>query len=136
MHLESDYIHPYTSGVGYPSKCRIRIYLSDEERDATVVICSELATNTGTSVTNAAEWVAGDVLKHHGLDGAAPVWIEHYPPEATDGREETFDLVLFSSYEVREVRVGGERRFEIGQPTWKRLDRRIVEALVGLPVQE
>jgi hypothetical protein len=28
-------------------------------------------------------------------------WIEHHPPETTDGLTETLDLVVFSSYEVR-----------------------------------
>ena len=60
------------------------------------------------------------------------MWIEHYPPETTDGRSETFDLVLFSGHEVSEVMVGGEWREEIGVPTaWKRLDRPTVETLVG-----
>lgn len=30
------------------------------------------------------------------------VWIEYYPPECTDGRAETFELVIFSSYEAIE----------------------------------
>ena len=42
----------------------------------------------------------GDPLQQ----GAYPpkVWIEHYPPETTDGRAESFELVIFSSYEVME----------------------------------
>ncbi len=31
-----------------------------------------------------------------------PVWIENYPKEATDGVSETFELVVFSSWEVKE----------------------------------
>ncbi len=31
------------------------------------------------------------------------MWIEHYPQEATDGYVETFQLVVFSSYEVKEI---------------------------------
>ena len=30
------------------------------------------------------------------------VWIEHRPEESTNGGEETFDLLVFSSYEVVE----------------------------------
>jgi hypothetical protein len=30
------------------------------------------------------------------------VWIEHWPKEATDGGEETFELVVFSRYKVEE----------------------------------
>jgi hypothetical protein len=30
------------------------------------------------------------------------VWIEHWPEESTDDGAETFDLVVFTSYEVTE----------------------------------
>jgi hypothetical protein len=46
--------------------------------------------------------------------------------------EETFELVVFSSYEVIErAPYLGERRAWIGEPTWKPLDRATVEVLVG-----
>ena len=40
----------------------MRVYLPDEERDAPVVLCSELLSNTGLSVTEAAEVIAGEVI--------------------------------------------------------------------------
>jgi hypothetical protein len=133
MHLVADYVHPYKCGTGLPSQCRVRIYLPDEVEDAPVVLCSELATNLGLSVTEAVKRIAGEVIKHYMLP--RPVWIEHYPPEATNGSTETFDLVLFDSYEVRKVFVGGKRRcYEVGSPSWKPLDRDAVEALVGSKV--
>jgi hypothetical protein len=59
------------------------------------------------------------------------VWIEHYPSETTEGRSETFDLVLFSSLEVSEVLVEGRWRKEIGTPVaWKHLDRATVETFI------
>jgi hypothetical protein len=64
-----------------------------------------------------------------------PVWIEHYPKEATDGASEAFELVVFSSYEVKErAPYMGEVRLTVGEPTWKKLDRESVEALVGQEV--
>ena len=58
--------------------------------------------------------------------------IEHYPKEATDRASETFELVVFSSYEVKEwAPYMGETRLPIGEPTWKTLERESVEALVG-----
>jgi hypothetical protein len=101
MHLVADYVHAYKCGTGLPSQCRVRIYLPDEVEDAPVVLCSELATNLGLSVTEAVKRIAGEVIKHYRLP--RPVWIEHYPPEATNGSTETFDLVVFESYEVRKV---------------------------------
>jgi hypothetical protein len=137
MHLVADYIHPYGKGLRIlRSQCRIRIYSPDDPKDAPVVICSELASNLGTSVTEAAQSIAGEVIEHHDLSRL--VWIEHYPPEATNGRDETFDLVAFSSssYEVRQISRGGggARHHNIGKPSWKPLDRKTVEALIGQPV--
>jgi hypothetical protein len=60
------------------------------------------------------------------------VWIEHWPKESTDGGEETFELVAFSSYKVEErVPYLGETRAWVGDATWKHLDRATVEVLVG-----
>ena len=126
MHLASDYIHPTPRG----GQCRIRIYLPEEERDAPVVICSELPNNEGASVTYAAEQLAAEVIRSRRL--ATPlVWIEHWPKESTDGGEETFELVVFSSYKVEETAPYlGETRAWIGEANWKRLDRATVEVLV------
>jgi hypothetical protein len=131
MHLASDYIHPYGSAGGRPARCRIRIYLPEDEQDAPVVICSELPNNSGTSVTYAAEQLAVEVIRSHRLPTPL-VWEEHWPEESTDGGEETFELVVFSSYKVEErAPYLGETRARVGDATWKRLDRATVEVLVG-----
>jgi hypothetical protein len=77
------------------------VYVSEEDRDAPVVICSELPTNEGSSITYAAQQLAAEVIRYHSLMPPV-VWIEHHPPICMDGDTETFDLVAFSSYEVRE----------------------------------
>jgi hypothetical protein len=102
-----------------------------ELRDAPVVICSELPINEGSSVTYSAHQIAAEVIRYHKL-ASQPVWIEHYPKEATDGHSETFELVVFLSYEVKErAPYLGETRLTIGEPVWKTLDRESVEALIG-----
>jgi len=117
VHLASDYIHP----TPRDGRCRVRIYLPEDERDAPVV-------------TYSAHQVAAEVIRYHKLE-VSPVWIEHYPKEVTDGHSETFELVVFSSYEVKErAPYLGETRLTIGEPTWKALDRDSVEALVGQEV--
>jgi hypothetical protein len=109
MHLTNDYIHPTPRG----GKCRVRIYLPEEEQDSPVVICSELSNDEGSSVTYSVHQIAAEVIRYHKLP--VPVWIEHYPPEATDGTSETFELVVFSSYEIREkAPYLGETRITIG----------------------
>src|SRR5215207_5696777 len=98
MHLARDYIHPYKDAGGRPAHCRVRIYLPDDTRDAPVVICSELPNNPGESVTNSAEVIAAGVIRANELPTPV-VWIEHWPEEPSEGQE-TFELVVLSSYEV------------------------------------
>jgi hypothetical protein len=127
MHLASDYIHKTPRN----GQCRMRIYLPEEELDAPIVICSELPHNGGSSVTSAAEQLAAEVVRYNKLP-TPRVWIEHYPPECTDGRAETFELVIFSGYEVTErAPYLGKTKLTLGEPTWKALDRTSVETLVG-----
>jgi hypothetical protein len=92
VHLASDYIHPTPSN----RRCRISVHLPEDERDVPVVICSELPTNEGSSVTYSANQIAAEVIHYHKLD-VPPEWIEHHPKEATDGTSETSELVVFSS---------------------------------------
>ena len=134
MHLATDYIHKTPRG----GHCRVRIYLSEEERDAPLAICTELAANPGQSVTNAAERIASEVLSFHRLPTPV-IWVEHYE-KGTRGTQEdpqTFDLVTFSGYEVEGPgRYTDEGRRRVSGPTWKPLDRATVEALVGGPLGE
>lgn len=109
----------------------MRIWLPEDEQDAPVVVCSELPTNEGTLITYAAERLAAEVIRYHKLPTPV-VWVEHQPPITTDGNTETFDLVTFSSYEVRERGPYlGETRLTVGEATWKRITRGMVELLVG-----
>ena len=133
MYLATDYIHPYRGVTEARSRCRVRLYLPQEDRDAAVVICSELPDNPGTPLVDAAEQIAAEIIRHFRLP-SPPVWIEHHPQESGNGREEAFDLVTFAHYEVKDTLRGGILHREIGQPTRKRLDRASVELLVGQEV--
>ena len=94
-----------------------------------MVICSELPNNPGGSITNSADVIAAGVIWAHELPTPL-VWIEHWPEETTEGQE-TFELVVFSSYEVVErAPYLGETRTWIGDATWQSLDRASVEILV------
>jgi hypothetical protein len=104
VHLAVDYIHP-TPRDGL---CRVRIYLPEDEGDAPVVICSELPSNEGSSVTYSAHQLAAEVIRYHKL-GVPPVWIEHYPKEATDRHSETFEWLCSQAMKSRR-----------GHRTWER----------------
>lgn len=122
MHLASDYIHPTPNG----GRCRARIFVPDEERDAPVIVLTEQRNNPGMSVTNCAGRLAAEIVAHHRWpDRTSPVWIEHYEDGVRGTREDpqTFDLVSF-----------GESG-PPNSPRWSPLDRETVEALVGQPVQ-
>jgi hypothetical protein len=96
-----------------------------------VVVCSELPNNPGGSITNSAETIAAEVIQANELSTPL-VWIEHWPKESSDGGEETFELVVFSSYKVEERAPSlGETRAWIADATWKTLDRASVAILVG-----
>ena len=130
MHLASDYIHPYKDAGGVPPLPGTD--LPPRRRlDAPVVVCSEDPNNPGGSTTNSAEVIAAGVIQANELPTPL-VWIEHRPEESTNGGEETFELVVFSSYEVVERAPDlGETRAWIGDATWKTLDRTSVAILVG-----
>lgn len=113
MYLASDQAQPTPHG----GSCRIRVYLPKGPRDAWVIVCSELPTNEDQGITEAAEKIAAEVLVVH--DQPSVVWIEHHPPETTDGTTETLELVVSDSYkmegrapylEKREVRTRSTRR--------------------------
>ncbi len=137
MRLIEDHIHAFRGPSGVRSACRVRLYQPEDAGealgDASVVVVSELANNPGTSVTNAIEQIAAEVMDAQDF-GRVPTFVEHYPPEATGGREKTFDLVVFGHHEIWEIMHGGIWRKEIGSPTWKPLGRRAVEVLVVHPV--
>jgi hypothetical protein len=61
--LASDYIHPKPRD----GRCRIRICLPEDERDAPVVICSELPSIEGSSVSYSANQIAAEVIRYHKL---------------------------------------------------------------------
>jgi hypothetical protein len=107
----------YSLLQGRPSHCRVRIYLPNDARDAPVVVCSELPNNPGGAIINSAEIIAAGVIQANKLPTLL-VWIEHRPEESTYGGVETFDLVVFSRYEVTERAPHlGETRAWVGNAT-------------------
>ena len=73
MRLIEGYTHAFRGLTGVRSACRVRLYLPDAAEpgeilgDAPVVIVSELPDNPGTSVTNAIEQIAAEVMDAHRL---------------------------------------------------------------------
>jgi hypothetical protein len=71
-----DHIHYYRGYWSDGGRCRIRIY--QEDGLVPMVICSQLADNENSSVTNMAEYLAAEVVEEHSL--STPLtWVKHYP---------------------------------------------------------
>ncbi len=58
----------------FTSHCHLHILRNDQE---TLVIATEVSTNPGTSITNATEIIATDVVKRWQLDPRKTRFIEH-----------------------------------------------------------
>ncbi len=78
--------------------CHLRIL---QDKTTTVVIATELATNPGMSITNAAEVLASKIIRQFHLNPKTTRFIEHYGQESYDYEEgrkraDTYDEVAFS----------------------------------------
>ena len=125
MKKTHDYIHHYRGYWSDGGKCRIRIY--HEEGRAPMVICSQLADNDNTSVTNIAEYLAAEVIKERSLPTPL-TWIEHYPEH--EGEVGEYSLVMFSAWEFEESCLGGVWRCRVGSPRWSPLCPEEVDVLI------
>lgn len=66
MAIVQDFTYNFRGFGGYTSRCHIRVL--DEPDKPLVIICSQLANNPGTSVTNAAEIIAQSVQDYLAQD--------------------------------------------------------------------
>ncbi len=74
------------------SKCGISIHFTN---DTTIIICKELMSNTGMSVTNACEIIANGICKSYQINPLKMIWIEHYENEQYIADMHTYDYVTF-----------------------------------------
>jgi hypothetical protein len=107
--------------------CHVRIYQDDELEFLPVVVVSELVDNPGPSILHTIQHVASQIWREllPGLE-AAPVVVMHYPrdhPERRHSGQATFSLVVFGHAQPTWRR--------LLQPTFQRLDRERLAALVG-----
>jgi hypothetical protein len=95
---------------GASTTCRVRIY-------GAVAVVTELATNAGVSITNAAERIFSALELEYGR----LIHVEHYGPESYGGgrREDTFDLVTLTRN---------------GRAQWKRISDDVLLGIIGTGV--
>lgn len=147
MKKTKDYEHRYEDHDGNPGICRIRIFEEGTRRP--VVVATDLSKNEGVSVTNAAEFIAADLIKE-GVLSEANVSHEVRTEAVQKGTlepisnvapfvfveeriepEHGFSFLWFHSYEIIGLVNDGTVRERIGQPEWQPTSREEVEALVG-----
>jgi hypothetical protein len=146
--------HDYLGYGIHRSHCGIRVYVV---ADGMVVVISEPPDNHGTSVTNAIEQIASELLPN--LVGEPDrrdtiTWIEHYPAEkslvkavhrgtafACSRLEDTFDQVTFKEFDEPPTtedswlrRMLSFDKCAYGRfrcPSWRRISREELEKLIG-----
>ena len=114
--------------------CRLRIY--QPRGCPPVIIVTELPENTNTSVTNMAEYLVPEILRHYlpAHLGQPIVWIEHYPPTTFLRKTDQYTRVTFRSYEPTDFCLGGHWRPRIGQPQWHPISADEVAEMIGEPL--
>ena len=117
----NDFEFVFTACNGCAGVCRVRAFSFG---GAPVVILTELAENSGPSVTNALEALCAQLCDALGLDANDAVWIEHYGAAPADGLPERFAAVNFGSIVWRGT-------WQMRAPRWSALSRAQVEALTG-----
>ena len=100
----------YRGFHGCPSVCDLDI--RSLANGKTLVICTEVPDNRGTSVTNFAEELATLVCKQFGIVPDSLVWVEHYPRGVAHGRLPDWDLVTFTL-------AGDGTNFHFESPQWR-----------------
>jgi hypothetical protein len=94
----------YDGYHGVPSKCRLRVWSFGRMNTTVVVVLSDIALDSGTSVTNRIEHIATMVNKDVlipklGVDHDRAIWIQHHPNEEYRDDPE-FELVTFDWEQV------------------------------------
>ena len=129
MTLTYDDVFEYPGFGGCPSRCGMQIW--DAPGRPPVVLVTNPAAGSGTSVTNFAAELAALACRRFTLEPRALVWIECYEVTAGDGsldyevsrrtHRRSFDRVFFT--------ISTNNR--ISQPCWTPFGLTAAEALVG-----
>lgn len=113
----------FGNGFGkWKSRCYLQLSIHPVSH-MTVAVATDLGGSNGTSITNAAEHLAGLVSTQFEIIPEKLTWIEHYLENPLKKQTETFDLVSFE-------RAG--RGF--AKPNWRPIDRAFAEELAGCPI--
>lgn len=126
-----DFTHAHR-GDKFESSCRVRVFLSEDEKQDAVVLYEE--TGKGRSVTNGAEDIATKVCDVYELNPRQTTFIEFYPKEQTK-EEENFSKVVFDcDYEFTNPLFHLGERLELINPQWSFMTREEAERICGYKI--
>jgi hypothetical protein len=120
--MEEDHWFEYPGYFRRSAHCKLEVYERPGQAFR-VVIATELPTNDGLSITNAAESLWATVCKKHSIEPIDIVMLEHYPKDNV--LDEHWTLVRFT----RQVRLGNNWKFEGVE--WFHLEKTELERLLG-----
>jgi hypothetical protein len=134
--LTFDTIYHYRGMWEDGAICRVRIFEADDRPP--VVVISELAENTGTSVSNLIEHLAPEIVKtdlpSRIHESPPAVFLEHVGAVLNARRRRqgtTVSRVSFASMRPIIVNLGGVDRLSYGEPTSTYLDATALEVFIG-----
>jgi hypothetical protein len=108
--------HHYKGFWGTESKCYVDIFQLEKRTEHghdTIVLFSALQDNEGTSITNASEFIATDIVVKYGVNVPSTLFVETYPYNY-DRDGERYDAVFYK-YDM------AQRKFH--SPEWKPLNK-------------
>ena len=86
--MHESFIHHFKGYGGCASFCRVHLFTSGE---LTIVVFEDLGDDTGTSITNASEQLANEIVRLRHLNPDKTSWLECYPRYTKD-----FDIDVIS----------------------------------------
>lgn len=145
--------YPYT-GFYCTAFCRIRVFQDDDPIDPfavanpdalsrepkpPVILATELVANTGTSITNVAEFLAVDVVTNllPAYQWRPIIWVEHYERESELVLRQLgpgLSFVRFAHYYPVYRPLSGRIKPAFGKAEWFHATPDEVERLIGQPL--
>ena len=110
-----------------PGRCRVRIY--KRKNGTHTVLLTELATNTGESITGSCEQIATNLVATKKFNPKTTRWIQHEAPDIDPGYDSTGDALPQVFEELLFEWGSGARASE---PQWQVMSEEEATSMIGV----